>query len=64
MGAIMAACQPLRKAIQAQAAATAVLPEPTSPWTSRFMGRPEVRSAAHSEMVRRWASVGAKGSRA
>ena len=31
VGAIMALCQPLCQASQAQAAATAVLPEPTSP---------------------------------
>ena len=63
VGAIMALCQPLCQASQAQAAATAVLPEPTSPWTSRFMGRPEAMSAAASSTVRRWAPVKEKGSR-
>ena len=61
-GAIMAHCHPARKASHAQAAATAVLPEPTSPWTSRFIGRPEVMSAAASRTARRCAPVRAKGS--
>ena len=58
----MAHCHPARKASHAQAAATAVLPEPTSPWTSRFIGRPEVMSAAASRTARRCAPVRAKGS--
>ena len=41
-----------------------VLPEPTSPCTSRFMGAPEAVSAATSSMARRWAAVREKGSSA
>ena len=64
VGAIMAHCQPDRTASQAQPAATAVLPEPTSPWTSRFMGRERAKSAAASSRARRWAPVRVKGSSA
>ena len=64
VGAIMAHWTPLFAAAQAPNAATAVLPEPTSPWTRRFMAFPDLRSAAMSSMARRWALVGAKGSRA
>ena len=41
-----------------------VLPEPTSPCTSRFMGAPEAVSTATSSMARRWAAVREKGSSA
>ena len=41
-----------------------VLPEPTSPCTSRFMGGPADTSAAISSITRRWAPVRGKGSRA
>ena len=63
VGAIRAHWQPFWAHFQAPKAATAVLPEPTSPWTRRFIARPEARSAAISSIARRWAPVGEKGSR-
>ena len=41
--------------------ATSVLPEPTSPWTSRFMGWGERRSSAISRSTRLCAPVSGKG---
>ena len=64
MGAISADCHPEDQARKQQAAATMVFPEPTSPWTNRFMGRPERQSSSASRMARRWAAVREKGSRA
>ena len=55
VGAIRAHCAPFFAAAQAPKAATAVLPDPTSPCTSRFMALPERRSAAMSSMARRCA---------
>ena len=43
------------------AAATSVLPQPTSPWTSRFMGSPLLKSARISRIAACWASVRVKG---
>ena len=53
--------RPFFQANQQQAAATRVLPLPTSPWTRRFMGTGEQRSPTASPMARFWAPVGAKG---
>ena len=64
VGAMRAVWQPFSQASQAQAAATTVLPEPTSPWSRRFMGVGCFRSAPASSMARRWAPVRGKGSRA
>ena len=61
VGAIKADCAPDRAAYQTQAAATRVLPLPTSPWTSRFMSCPERMSRTASPMARSWAPVGEKG---
>ena len=52
VGAMMAACQPERIASMAAAKATAVLPLPTSPWSSRFMGSGRPMSAAISPKTR------------
>ena len=45
-------------------AATTVLPEPTSPISSRCIGRPAARSASISSNARRWPAVGSNGSEA
>lgn len=63
MGAIRAVCHPFSTANQMHAAATMVLPLPTSPWHRRFMGLPDTMSSTASAMARRWAPVRAKGSR-
>ena len=61
---MMAACQPERIASMAAAKATAVLPLPTSPWRSRFMGSGDPMSEAISAKARSCARVKAKGTRA
>ena len=61
VGAMKALWQPFFAAYQMSAAAQRVLPEPTSPWMSRFIARPEAMSAAHSSTARSCAAVGAKG---
>ena len=62
VGAMNALCSPLPAASQMSAAATRVLPEPTSPCISRFISLPEVMSPAASAMARSCAPVGVKGS--
>ena len=57
----MTACLPFRTANQAQEAATKVLPEPTSPWSKRFMRLPPHRSEKAWVTALRWALVGEKG---
>ena len=57
VGAIMAAWIPFFAASQAAAAATTVLPLPTSPWTSRFITLPLSRSPTISATARFWALV-------
>ena len=59
VGAISAACRPLPTARAAAAAATTVLPQPTSPCTSRTIGRSRTRSASMSVSARRCAPVSA-----
>ena len=61
MGAIKADWYPLFAARKIAPAATAVLPLPTSPCTSRFITPPEARSIPISSRVRRCAPVRAKG---
>ena len=61
VGAMKATWSPAFQALQARAAATRVLPLPTSPWTSRDMHLPEAMSERASSTARRWAAVGAKG---
>ena len=63
MGAITATCPPFSAAPMAAYAATAVLPEPTSPCSSRRMGRVRPRSARISPTTLAWASVSSKGKR-
>ena len=55
MGAITTAEYPLSSAISAAAAATSVLPEPTSPWSSRRMGTVPPMSSRISRNTRFWA---------
>ena len=64
VGAISAHCQPASMATAAASAATTVLPEPTSPCSSRCIGWPRARSALISRPTRCCAAVSAKGSAA
>ena len=75
VGAISAHCQPLWMAMAAASAATTVLPEPTSPCSSRCIGTVALaspspstlarcKSAAMSSTTRRCAPVSANGSAA
>ena len=61
VGAMKADCAPDCAAYHTQAAATRVLPLPTSPCTRRFIARPEHMSSAASLMARSCAPVGVKG---
>ena len=62
VGAISADCTPLRCASTIAAAATSVLPLPTSPCSSRFIGAVRAMSAQIRSITRRCAPVGANGS--
>ena len=61
VGAMSATWWSASTACRAARAATTVLPEPTSPWSRRSMGRGAARSAAISPKTRSWAAVKAKG---
>ena len=61
VGAIRAVCTPASAACAAQSAATKVLPEPTSPWTSRIMRWPLSMSVFASLKARICAPVGLNG---
>ena len=61
---MMAACQPDWTASSAAAKATAVLPLPTSPWSSRFIGSGRAMSRAISPSTACWEPVSWNGSRA
>ena len=52
---------PLSTARTRACAATAVLPEPTSPCSSRRIGRSRPRSASMAAIARSWAPVSSKG---
>ena len=58
---MMAAWNPLWTPTSNAATATTVLPEPTSPWSSRCMGAGAAMSAPISSITRRWAPVGLNG---
>ena len=64
VGAATATCLPASAAAAAARRATSVLPNPTSPHTSRSIGRPEARSARASAMARAWSGVSENGKRA
>ena len=59
VGASSAACRPSSAAAASAQAATAVLPEPTSPWTRRSIGTARARSSRISSRVRAWSAVSA-----
>ncbi|GJE46839.1 hypothetical protein AEGHOMDF_6048 [Methylobacterium soli] len=61
VGAIRTACRPASTAEAIASSATAVLPEPTSPWSRRSMRRSEARSARISATARACAPVSPKG---
>ena len=61
VGAISAPWWPPSTATSRAATATTVLPEPTSPCSSRCMGSGPARSSRMAAMARRWAAVGLKG---
>ena len=62
VGAISAPCRPASTARSSVCSATAVLPEPTSPWRSRCMGVVRPRSASISAIACSCASVSVNGS--
>ena len=62
VGAMKALWQSFSCANQMHAAATSVLPEPTSPCTRRLIGTPEIMSCTAAATARRCAPVGEKGS--
>ena len=57
VGASIAACRPLSTTCSIARSATTVLPAPTSPCTSRFMGASPAMSAAISAPTDRWPAV-------
>ena len=64
VGATTATCLPHSATAAAARSAISVLPKPTSPQTSRSIGRPEARSARTAAMARAWSGVSVKGKRA
>ena len=62
VGAISAPCRPASTARSSVASATTVLPEPTSPWSSRCIGVVRARSRSISAIACSWASVSVNGS--
>ena len=61
VGAMNAAWWPFSTTTAIDSSATSVLPEPTSPWTRRFIGWGERRSSAISRTTRRCAPVSGNG---
>ncbi len=61
---MIATCSPLSSATSAASVATSVLPEPTSPCSSRFIGSGFCRSATMSRTAIFWPGVSANGSSA
>ena len=64
VGARSAACPPLSTTWSIARSATRVLPEPTSPWSSRFIGWSRASSSATRSPISRWPAVSSKGRRA
>ena len=62
VGAISAPCRPASTARRSVASATTVLPEPTSPCSSRCIGVVRARSRSISAIARSCASVSVNGS--
>ena len=63
VGAMSAAWRPCSTARSIACSATTVLPEPTSPMSSRCIGRSRARSASISAIAVSWSGVGSNGSR-
>ena len=61
VGAISAACLPASAARSIAYRATSVLPEPTSPISSRCIGESVARSASISSKAASWSAVGSNG---
>ena len=59
VGVTTATWRPDSAATKAVRKATSVLPKPTSPHTSRSIGRPPARSPTAASMARNWSSVSA-----
>ena len=57
VGTTTATCRPLMAAAKAARSATSVLPNPTSPQTSRSIGWPEARSPSTDSIEFSWSSV-------
>ncbi len=64
VGASSAACPPASMAASIARRATTVLPEPTSPCSSRCIGRSDASSAVSTSPISRCPAVSSKGSRA
>ncbi len=64
VGARSAACPPASTTWSMARSATTVLPEPTSPWSRRCIGRSAARSRASCSPTARWPSVSSNGSAA
>ncbi len=61
VGAMRAPWWPPSTATSNAASATTVLPDPTSPWSRRCMGRGPARSSRSTATACAWAAVNAKG---
>jgi transcription-repair coupling factor (superfamily II helicase) len=61
VGTSTATCCPLLAATKAARMATSVLPKPTSPHTTRSMGRGEAMSSSTASMARAWSGGSSKG---
>ena len=57
VGTTTATCNPFIAATNAARIATSVLPNPTSPQTSRSIGLPDARSPSTASMLAAWSSV-------
>ncbi len=60
VGTSSATCLPSASATHAARSATSVLPKPTSPHTSRSIGRPDVMSPMTCSMAAAWSPVSSK----
>ena len=64
VGTISAPCRPASTARRSAYSATTVFPDPTSPWSSRCIGRSRSRSPSISAIACSWCLVNANGSAA
>ena len=63
VGAMTATCRPVSATRMAACSAISVLPKPTSPQTSRIIGRPLARSCCTARIARTWSRVSGYGRR-